>query len=146
MLRAISTWSAAAGRPHDNAARSPHQRRSWSQSRSGTPISENIVPVGSGRASAATRSNSSASPTASSSSPAAARMPSASSAIRLEVNARLVGRRSRACAGSSRLTIEGCWPPSARIAAASGCSGASGCWAIADEKVAESRSTRSTSA
>ena len=71
-----------------------------------------------------------------------------SAATRRGVNARTVGFRSRRCAGSSRLTIDGCglWPPSSRIFCASGTRGTSGSCAFAAEYVALSRKTCSISA
>ena len=65
------------------------------------------------------------------------------------LNARAAGLRSRAWAGSSRETIDGCGrcPPSSRICCASGTSGASGaCVDRGREGACESRNTRSMSA
>ena len=54
---------------------------------------------------------------------------------RFMLNARAAGLRSRACAGSSRLDMDGwgLWPPASRICWASGASGTSGSWAAAAE-------------
>ena len=65
---------------------------------------------------------------------------------RFMLNARAAGLRSRACSGSSRLTMVGwgLWPPASRIRCASGTIGTSGAWATAAEYVAGSRNTCST--
>ena len=91
--------------------------------------------AGSGKASAATRSNSGAPSIASSSRVAVASMVGIIAVTRFMLNARAAGLRSRACAGSSRLAMEGWgrWPPARRICWASGASGASGAWAAAAE-------------
>ena len=91
--------------------------------------------AGSGKASAATRSNSGSSLTASSSRAAVASMAGIMAVTRFMLNARAAGLRSRACAGSSRLAIDGWgwWPPASRICWASGTSGTSGAWAAAAE-------------
>ena len=67
---------------------------------------------------------------------------------RLGVKALAAGPRSRAWAGSSRLTIDGrgLCPPASRISCASGTTVTSGSWALAAEYVALSRNTSSTSA
>ena len=104
--------------------------------------------AGSGKASAATRSNSAAGPTASSSRAVVASMTGTRALTRFMLNARAAGLRSRACSGSSRLTIDGCgrWPPASRIRWASGTTGTSGACATAAEYVAGSRKTCSMSA
>ena len=104
--------------------------------------------AGSGNASAATRSNSSRPATASSSRAVVASIAGIIAWIRVMLNARAAGLRSRACAGSSRLTIDGCGrcPPASRISAASGTSGTRGACAAAAENVAGSRNTCSMSA
>jgi hypothetical protein len=91
--------------------------------------------AGSGKASAPTRSNSGRPATASSSAVAVASMAGIIVVTRFTLNARAAGLRSRACAGSSRLTIDGCGlcPPASMICCASGTSGTSGAWATAAE-------------
>ena len=98
-------------------------------------MNEKIILAGSGNVSAGTRSKGAPGSTASSSSSTVARMRGSIAATRRGVNARDVGPRRRRCAGSSRLTIEGCGrcPPSARIFSASGTSATSGSWAAAAE-------------
>ncbi len=91
--------------------------------------------AGSGKAREATRSNSGRPTTASSSALVVVSMAGIIVVTRFTLNARAAGMRSRACAGSSRLTIEGCGlcPPASRICCASGTSGTSGAWAAAAE-------------
>jgi hypothetical protein len=91
--------------------------------------------AGSGKASAATRSNSGRPATASSSRAVVDSMVGTIAVTRFMLNARAVGLRSRACSGSSKLTIDGCglWPAPSRIFWASGVIGPSGAWATAAE-------------
>ena len=91
--------------------------------------------AGSGKASAATRSNSVWPATASSSRAVVASMVGIIAVTRFMLNARAAGLRSLACSGSSRLTMDGwgLWPPASRICCASGTIGASGAWATAAE-------------
>src|SRR6201992_1200700 len=68
--------------------------------------------AGSGKASAATRSNSPWPATASSSRAVVVSIVGTMAVTRFMLNARAVGLRSRACSGSSKLTIDGCgWGP-----------------------------------
>jgi hypothetical protein len=69
------------------------------------------------------------------------------SATRRGVKARAVWRRTRVCAGGSRLTIEGAgrWPPPSRISPASSVRAASGSCAAPAENVSWSWKIASTS-
>ena len=91
--------------------------------------------AGNGKASAATRSNSASPATASSRRAVVASIVGTMAVTRFMLNARAVGLRSRACSGSSRLTMDGwgLWPAPSRIFWACSVIGPSGAWATAAE-------------